>query len=62
MLRNLFQALFGSFIREQKRFSEEESAMIKRMVEEANAIADGSYIPDSKLPPPVIPERRKQPR
>ena len=61
MLHNLFQALFGSFSRKaaQEAKRAEESALIKRLIDEAQAIADGSFITESHLPPPVIPERRK---
>jgi hypothetical protein len=61
MFKNLFQALFGSFFR-RKTLTDTELALVKRMIAEAQAIADGSYITDSKLPPPQIPERRKNPR
>jgi len=62
MFKNLFQALFGSFSRKRK-LSEDELALVRRMISEANAIADGSYVfEDSKLPKPQIPERRKNPR
>lgn len=61
MFRNLFQALFGSFSRKRK-LSEEDRQIVLRMIEQANAIADGSYITDSPLPKPVIPERRKEKR
>ena len=64
MMRTLFQAIFGSFFRKAAQDTKraEESAMIKRMIEQANAIADGTYITSSNLPPPVVPERRKQSR
>lgn len=80
MLRNLFQALFGSFFRySDKELQQFEAAvekerlvilnkeriereLIQRMIYEALAIADGSYITKSNLPEPVIPERRKEKR
>lgn len=39
-----------------------ERELIQRMIYEALAIADGSYITKSNLPEPVIPERRKEKR
>lgn len=65
MLRNLFQALFGSFSRKAAQDTKraEESQLIARMIAEAQAITDGTYITESgNLPPPVIPERRKETR
>lgn len=61
MLRNLFQTLFGSFLRQQS-LSDNELALVRRMISEAQAIADGSYVTKSNLPEPVIPERRSVPR
>lgn len=68
MLRNLFQALFGSFSRksaqEAKQADERlaESLLIQRMIDMAQAIARGEDVTESKLPKPQIPERRKNPR
>lgn len=61
MFRSLFQALFGSFLRRQS-LSDNELALVRRMISEAQAIADGSYVTKSNLPEPVIPERRKEKR
>lgn len=42
--------------------TEEEHKLIRQMTDEANAIAAGKWMTDSKLPEPVIPERRKSSR
>ena len=61
MLRSLFQFLFGSFQR-KRLLSTEDKALIARMIDQAEAIGRGESLIDDKLPPPVIPERRKVPR
>lgn len=68
MFKKLFQALFGSFSRkaaqERKRAENRlaESLLIQRLIDQAQAIARGEDVTDSKLPKPQIPERRKNPR
>jgi hypothetical protein len=57
--------LFGWLFKdktEQRERTPEEKALIARMLEQANYIASGKGLIDDKLPPPVIPERRKNPR
>lgn len=62
MLKSLFQFLFGSFSRKAKidEQREQERLLIKRMIQEAQSIADGSFIVDSDFK--VQKERRKKPR
>lgn len=62
MFRNLFQFLFGSFSRRQKDKEQaiQESLLIQRMIQQAEEIADGSYIVDRGFK--VQKERRKNKR
>lgn len=58
----MFKKLWNYLFSPKPKFSDDELALIKRMIEDAQAIADGTYLTESKLPPPAIPERRKNPR
>lgn len=64
MLKKLFQSLFGSFFLKaaQDNKRAEESQLIQRMIDQAQAIARGDDVSESNLPKPLIPERRKNPR
>lgn len=43
-------------------FSDEELAIIARIIKESDDIATGKYLTESTLPEPTIPERRKNKR
>ena len=51
MFRNLFQALFGSFLRKQKdtQLSEESRQEVLRMIQEANYIASRDFLSEDTL-------------
>lgn len=51
MLRNLFQAIFGSFLRKQQaiQLSAEDVAEIHRMIQEANYIASRDFLSEDTL-------------
>lgn len=59
MLKSLFQFLFGSFQR-KSQLAESERELVRRMIQQAEEIADGSFIVDSDFK--VQKERRKNPR
>ena len=62
MFRKLFTFFFYRPDPDNRERTAEEKALIARMLEQANYIASGKGVIDDKLPPPVIPERRKNPR
>lgn len=62
MFKNLFHSIFGSFFRTRYELSDSDRQEVLRMISEAESIAGGSYLTDSSLPEPVIPERRKSVR
>lgn len=63
MLRNLFQALFGSFFRKQKhtQLSEVDRQEVMRMIQEANHIVNRNFLSEDTLFQNGK-ERRKSPR